>query len=83
MASVASRLIEEVTEHVQSDSLEDARVICADGSYFPNTLRISITVQSNKSTNFFNYNIVIKYKLLHVSDRIDPTAGSTQQAQNT
>jgi len=25
---------------VQSDSLEDAREICADGTYFPNNLRI-------------------------------------------
>ena len=39
MASVASQLIEEVTAHAQSDSLEDAREICADGSYFPNNLR--------------------------------------------
>ena len=42
MASVVSQLIEEVTEHVQSDSLEDAREICADGTYFPNSLRILI-----------------------------------------
>jgi len=41
MASVASQLIEEVTAHAQSDSLEDAREICADGTYFPNTLRTS------------------------------------------
>ena len=40
MASVASQLIEEVTAHVQSDSLEDAREICADGTYFPNNIRI-------------------------------------------
>jgi len=40
MASVASQLIEEVTEHVQSDSLEDAREICANGTYFPNNLSI-------------------------------------------
>jgi len=40
MASVASQLIEEVTAHEQSDSLEDAREICADGTYFPNNLRI-------------------------------------------
>ena len=40
MASVASQLIEEVTAHAQSDSLEDARDICADGTYFPNNLRI-------------------------------------------
>ena len=37
MASVA--VIEEVTAHAQSDSLEDAREICADGTYFPNNLR--------------------------------------------
>jgi len=39
MAYVASHLIEEVTAHAQSDSLEDAREICADGTYFPNNLR--------------------------------------------
>jgi len=39
MASVASQLIEEVTARAQSDSLEDAREICADGTYFPNSLR--------------------------------------------
>ena len=39
MASVASQLIEEVNAHEQSDSLEDAREICADGTYFPNNLR--------------------------------------------
>ena len=38
MASVASQLIEEVTAHAQSDSLEDAREICEDGTYFPNNL---------------------------------------------
>jgi len=40
MAPVASHLIEEVTAHAQSDSLEDAREICVDGTYFPNNLRI-------------------------------------------
>jgi len=40
MAIVASQLIEEVTAHAQSDSLEDAREICADGTYFPNNLRM-------------------------------------------
>jgi len=40
MASVASQLIEGDTAHVQRDSLEDAREICADGTYFPNNLRI-------------------------------------------
>ena len=38
MASVASQLIEEVTAHAQSDSLEDARGICADGTYFTNNI---------------------------------------------
>ena len=38
MVSVASQLIEEVTAHAQSDSLEDAREIRADGTYFPNNL---------------------------------------------
>ena len=40
MASVASQLIEEVTAHEQSDSLHDAREICADGTHFPDNLRI-------------------------------------------
>jgi len=39
MASVSSQLIEEVTAHAQSDSLEDAREICADSTYFPSNLR--------------------------------------------
>ena len=41
MASVVSQLIEEVTAHAQSDSLEDAREICADGTYFLNNLSIT------------------------------------------
>jgi len=41
MAYVASELIEEVTAHAQSDSLETLREICADGTYFPNNLRIN------------------------------------------
>jgi len=40
MASVAFQLIEKVTAHAQSDSLEDAREICADGIYFLTNLRI-------------------------------------------
>jgi len=40
MASVVSQMIEEVTAHAQSDSLGDAREIFANGSYFPNNLRI-------------------------------------------
>jgi len=42
MASVVSQLIEEITEHAQSDSLEDAREICADGTYFPHNLRCCV-----------------------------------------
>ena len=38
MASVASQLIDEVTARGQSDSLEDAREICTDGTYFLNNL---------------------------------------------
>jgi len=44
MASVASQLIAEVTAHAQSDSLEDAQEICADGTYFPNNLGIHIYI---------------------------------------
>ena len=40
MASVASKMIEKVTAHVQSDSLEDAQEICTDGTYVPNNLHI-------------------------------------------
>jgi len=40
MVSVASQLIDEVTAHAQSDSLDNAREICADGTYFPNNIRI-------------------------------------------
>jgi len=39
MASVASQLIEEVTAHAQSDSIKDAREICAYGTYFLNKPR--------------------------------------------
>ena len=48
MASVNSQLIEGVTAHAQSDSLEDAREICADGTYFPNNLRIFTHQRVNK-----------------------------------
>jgi len=44
MASVASKLIEKVIAHAQSDSFKDAREICADGTYFPNNLRNNINV---------------------------------------
>ena len=49
MAFVASQLIEGVTAHAQSDSLEDAREICADGTYSPNNLRtFAVTEQWNR-----------------------------------
>jgi len=46
MASVTSQLIEEVTAHAQSDSLEDAREICADSTYFPNNIRNRLSRRS-------------------------------------
>ena len=56
MASVASQLIEEVTAHAQSDRLEDAREICADGTYFPNNLCICIsTFSSQYKPNVLSY----------------------------
>jgi len=55
MASVASQLIEEVTAHVQSDNLEDVREICADGTYFPNNLRMFIScILNNKCLLYTN-----------------------------
>ena len=44
MASVSSQLIEEVTAHAQRDSIEEAREIFADGTYFPINLRMSLCV---------------------------------------
>ena len=44
MASVASQFIEKVTVFMQSDSLEDAQAICADGTYFPNNLRMCVCI---------------------------------------
>jgi len=53
MASVTSQLIEEITAHAQSDSLEDAREICADGTYFPNHLHTNITSINQMCTILF------------------------------
>jgi len=39
MASAASQLTQEFIAHAQSDCVEDARDICADGTYFPNNQR--------------------------------------------
>jgi len=49
MASVVSQLVEEVTAHAQSNSLEVAREICADGTYFPNNLRTYLYILINES----------------------------------
>jgi len=46
MSSVASQMVDEVTAHAQSDSLEDAREICADGSNFLNNQRSCIVTKS-------------------------------------
>jgi hypothetical protein len=54
---VASQLIEKVTAHAQRDSLEDAREICADGTYFPNNLRTSRTVFKNKFVGLLKYDV--------------------------
>jgi len=47
MTSVAFHLIEEVTARAQSNSLEDAREICADGTCVPNNLRKSVEKKTN------------------------------------
>ena len=47
MAFVCSQLIQKVTAHAQRDSLEDAREICADGTYFPNNLRNIVILKYN------------------------------------
>jgi len=60
MASVTSQLIEEVTAHAHSGSLEDARDICADGTYIPNNLRIKISCTER-------HGISVSVKLLEIS----------------
>ena len=48
MASVAFQLIEEVAACAQRNSLEDAREICTDSTYFPNNLhRWLYSIQNN------------------------------------
>jgi len=56
MVSVDSQLIYEVTAHEQSDSLEDAREICADGTYFPNNLHI-ISVKTYSDPNMYTSSV--------------------------
>jgi len=73
MAPVSSQLIEEVTAHAQSDSLEDAREICADGTYFPNNLRTyhyqvslyaSLSYNDYKSTKIRTVKIITTLTIL-------------------
>ena len=62
---MASRLIQEVTTHAQSDSLEDAREICADGTYSPNKLRTysdaKIDVIINLQLDSYNRHVQTAY----------------------
>ena len=39
-------MTEEVTAHAQSNSLEDAREICSDSTYFPNNYVLGVAVQN-------------------------------------
>jgi len=64
MASVASQLIEEVTAHVQSDSLEGARKIYADGTYFPNNLRMLWTAFTCYMRNLHPNNPIWQFGLI-------------------
>ena len=72
MASVTSQLIEEVTAHAQSDSLQDAREICADGTYFPNNLRIyrvilsSLVISLSLQLPFAAYLMLSTFNTSHV-----------------
>ena len=51
---MASQLIEEITARAQRDSLENAREICTDSTYFPNNLHINVYAIT------VNMNILIK-----------------------
>jgi len=66
MASVASQLKEGVTAHAQSDGLEDAREICADGTYFPNNLR---NVNNTLACNMEQFTLIEIYRCFEVTYR--------------
>jgi len=71
MASVASQLIEEVTAHAQCESLEDAREICADGTYFPNNLRTSITaIKSQPEESLILKEVSCAFRVLTLRVRV-------------
>jgi len=81
MASVASQLTEEGTAHAQSDSLEDAREICADGSYFPNNLHISTVLFLTAITyikSLRNTTAIPHLKLANVSRDVLPERAEKQ-----
>ena len=67
MAYVASQLIEEVTAYAQSDSLEDVREICADGTYFPNNLR-----------NYMRSRLFVIWLSFQIGNKWTPTALTPQ-----
>jgi len=70
MASVASQLIEEVTAHAQSDSLEDAREICEDGNCFPNNIctlvsKLVLTTAEHQKVNQMIFKCITDKKMIH------------------
>ena len=72
MAYAASQLLEEVTAHAQSDSLEDAQEICAEGTYFPNNLH---TIHQSNTTDF----TMLLYHLgQHVSTLVESSSGPSK-----
>jgi len=90
MASVASQLIQEVTAHAQSDSLEDAREICADGTYFPNNLRTCLKIKGRCFVYYImpslhniqnSCTITTGYIRLHVSAVTRPSSGQQEIAE--
>jgi len=64
MASVASQLREEITAHAQSDSLEEAREICADGTYFLNNLCINL-INDARTHEYKKVQIIIHKEMFH------------------
>ena len=82
---MAFQLIEEVTAHAQSDSLEDAREICADDTYFPYNLRTNVSYLGevpsfgglgngirHLSTGGPKKHHFVRPDVHHVEERLDP-----------
>jgi hypothetical protein len=76
MASVAFQLIKEVTAHAQSDSLENAREMCADDTYFRNNLRMCTTavyaVRRWRKRHYLGH-ICIAARMIKDDNHIEPT----------